>query len=331
MGAWGLKGKVAAVAFGAAVILAGAAEAGERPVVSLLVENDVFAGTDRNYSNGLKASFVSPWGDEDEFGNWIVSSLWPGEPDVRLRNVYSLGHSIFTPDDLSSSLPLPDQRPYAGYLYGVYALVAEGRYHSTAVEIEAGLVGPGALGEEIQRGFHNRFDFEDPQGWDNQLENEPTIALTLERTWRFVMPVEMLGLETAFQPSLGGTLGNLRTEGFAGATVRVGTDLEGSFLPPRVRPSIAGSGFFSPKSGVSAYGFVGVVGRAVAQNIFLDGNTFEDSLSVDKKHFGYDVQAGLAMQIGQVQLSYTYVLRSEEFEGQVGNDQFGAIGISVRI
>ena len=55
-----------------------------------------------------------------------------------------------------------------------------------------------------------------------------------------------------------------------------------------------GGGYFRRKKGFNWYLFAGLEGRAVFRNIFLDGNTFTDSHSVDSKHFVGDIQAGLA-------------------------------------
>ena len=77
--------------------------------------------------------------------------------------------------------------------------------------------------------------------------------------------------------------------------------------------------------------FAGLYGRAVARNIFLDGNTFRDSMSVHKKSFVADGQAGVALRVGRLLFSYTYVLRGEEYFGQHGNSRFGAVGISAHL
>ncbi|MEP7313292.1 MAG: lipid A-modifier LpxR family protein, partial [Pseudomonadota bacterium] len=88
------------------------------------------------------------------------------------------------------------------------------------------------------------------------------------------------------------------------------------------------SGYFEPKDGFGWYLFAGVDGRAIAQNIFLDGNTGRDSLSVDKAVFVADLQAGAAVSVGRVRIAYTYVFRTREYRGQPAPDRFGSVGIS---
>jgi hypothetical protein len=76
--------------------------------------------------------------------------------------------------------------------------------------------------------------------------------------------------------------------------------------------------------------FAGVEGRAVARDIFLDGNTFRDSPSVDKENFVGDFEIGIAATYGSMRASFTQIYRTKEFKGQKGNDRFGAISLSWR-
>lgn len=93
-----------------------------------------------------------------------------------------------------------------------------------------------------------------------------------------------------------------------------------------------GSGFFIPRHGFGWYLFAGIEGRAVARNIFLDGNTFRDSRNVDKEPLVGDLQFGIAITWRNLRLGYTHVLRKREFKGQGGRrDDFGAISLSLQL
>tara|TARA_B100001971_G_C18147249_1_gene513775 strand:+ start:316 stop:609 length:294 start_codon:yes stop_codon:yes gene_type:complete len=70
--------------------------------------------------------------------------------------------------------------------------------------------------------------------------------------------------------------------------------------------------------------FTGVEGRAMRCNIFLDGNTFESSPSVD---FIADANAELSFTYGKTQLSYTFNWRSKEFDRQEEPSLFGAASL----
>ena len=66
-------------------------------------------------------------------------------------------------------------------------------------------------------------------------------------------------------------------------------------------------------------------GRAVARNLFLEGNTFQDSRGVSTVPLVGDVQVGAALIWSHARLSYTHVWRTKEFQTQVAGDQFGAL------
>ena len=71
-------------------------------------------------------------------------------------------------------------------------------------------------------------------------------------------------------------------------------------------------------------------GRAVAHNIFLDGNTFGNSPSVDKKLLVGDLQFGVAVTFSNMRVAYTHVLATEEFHGQGRGDAYGSFSFSFR-
>lgn len=136
------------------------------------------------------------------------------------------------------------------------------------------------------------------------------------------------GLGYDVVPHFGGGFGNVFTYAVAGLTLRIGPDLKEDFGPPRIRPSLPGGGFFRSKRGFNWYVFAGAEGRAVLHNIFLDGNIFSSSHWVDKEIWVGDLQAGLAVQVDRVRLSYTQIFRTREFKEQESADSFGTLSIS---
>ena len=77
------------------------------------------------------------------------------------------------------------------------------------------------------------------------------------------------------------------------------------------------------------YVFARVDGRAVAHNIFLDGNTFGDSPSADRKVLVGDVSVGASVNYRNTKLTYALVYRTKEFEAQKEAQLFGSISINV--
>ena len=64
--------------------------------------------------------------------------------------------------------------------------------------------------------------------------------------------------------------------------------------------------------------------------MFLDGNTFSNSQSVDKKTLVGDAQLGVALVFSRFRLAFTQVFRSIEYVGQANADRFAAVSLTAR-
>jgi hypothetical protein len=192
------------------------------------------------------------------------------------------------------------------------------------------MVGPASLAEQTQKVVHGIIDTDEPQGWDTQLGNEPGIVATYMRSWRGLASLALSGVKLDFTPHVGAALGNVFTYGNTGVTARFGMRLPKDYGPPRIQPGLPGVGDFSPASDFGWYLFAGIEGRAVGRNIFLDGNTFRESRSVDKIPLVGDLQFGFVADLKHIRLSYTHVLRTREFRTQDSNDAFGVLTLSVK-
>lgn len=305
-------------------------EGGDKAFFSVQVENDLVSGTDSHYTNGLRAVYLAPEKATPQWAQRLADAV-PVFPQGAVRRYgLSLGHSIFTPYDTQATRPLPDQRPYAGWLYGGIGFVSDTGRRLDYLELQLGVVGPSALGEMVQNDWHSLIGVKEARGWDNQIKDEPAILLSYERKVHAWRTVQVGGFGADFTPHFGVQLGNVMTSAAAGGTFRLGFDLPEDYGPPRIRPGLTGSSYFVPGGAAGWYLFAGVEGRYVARNIFLDGNTFRDSASVDKLPVVGDVQAGLAVTVGDVRIAYTHVLRSREFRQQNDPDSFGSLSLSMR-
>ncbi|WP_424140685.1 lipid A deacylase LpxR family protein [Roseomonas chloroacetimidivorans] len=307
-----------------------AAPAPSSGTFGLTVENDAFGGnTDRYYSNGLLLTWRSPADTMPDSLAWIDRGMgWLLGPG-RLHWGLSLGQSLYTPEDKQRRNPDPADRPYAGRLYGALTVSRTTPSTQTIFEVQAGVVGPAAFGRQVQNSYHHLIGVKPAKGWHYQIENEPVLDLLAERRWRVSLG-EWQGLETEFIPVATLSLGNANTYVAAGGTFRLGRGLDADWGSARIRPALAGSSLLEPRSEFGWYVFGGVDGRVVARDITLDGNTWRDSRSVDRRWLVGDVQGGVALLWRGIRLAYTQVLRSEEFYGQKGTEVFGSLNLSIR-
>ncbi len=317
-----------------------AAEPDDSAFWTLQIENDFFAqltNTDRHYTSGLRISRVSA---PDEVPRWLAalarvpSAVGPDFTDrpPTQRWGLSVGHSMFTPDDTDAKGLLPDDRPYAAWLYlglSVHSVYErhDGAGRQDTFAMEAGIVGPSAKGEEAQNTYHDLINVARSYGWDNQLRDEPGLQFIFERKWRSASEDVDTGgwIESDFIPHVAVSLGNIMSDVGIGATMRFGRNLHNDFGPPRIRPGVPGSESFEREGKLDWYVFAGAEARYVARNIFLDGNSWKDSHSVDRRPFVLDTQLGFAALFSRVRLTYTHVIMSPEFNEQRAWDHFGAL------
>lgn len=316
---------------------------GDRSTLFVQLENDAFAKTDERYTNAIRFEWVSK--DLRRFGEKGVLPGWarwfaetvPGlGREHTLHNLaFSLGQNIYTPKDTDIAELIENDRPYGGWTYLSAALHSKDANTLNTIELTLGIVGPSSYVEETQRIVHEWLNDDEPLGWDNQLEDELGVMLTWQTHWRLG---HSLGHGFAYDmiPHAGATLGNVFTYANLGGEVRIGYNLPRDFGVSLIRP---GGGTSAPVSRrdprlssirrFSLSFFIGVDGRAVARNIFLDGNTFRDSHSVDKNPFVADFSGGVSVIYKRVRMSYMHVYRTEEFESQDGGQLFGSLGLAI--
>lgn len=280
----------------------------------------------------MQFSFLSaPIADGERIAEAAENLPFPDADQSDLRYGLSITHRIFTPDDITLSEPDPNDRPYAGALTATGRLVSTRPDRQDEIALTVGVVGPAAGGGVTQRTYHALIGAERPEGWPSQIRSEPVLQLNAQRIYRLDGPRLPGGLETDLLASGGAAVGSLRVSAAAGGQIRLGFDLKQDFGPPRIQPALAAVNGFSPNRGWGGYVFVGGEARGVVRDLFLDGAAVRSGPSVEKRHFVSDVQAGWAVYAGRVQLSFSYVRRSREFENQERRHIFGAVGLSIAL
>jgi lipid A 3-O-deacylase len=295
------------------------AAAAQNWTTTLISENDAYFNIgDRHYTNGLYLSLTTP--------------PRAGNAGFNHRYSFFLGQSIFTPQDLLLDSPDPDDRPYAGWLYAGVRMYRESTAVLDRFDISLGVVGPSSGAEAVQSWFHalNMFGGSvKPRGWASQLHDEPAAVLSAQRTWRVTLTEGFLDGELLPEANL--ALGNVFTYAGVGTSLRVGLNLRADWGAPRIQPALQGSDFVDRDAAGSFawYIFAGIEGRAIARNIFLDGNTWKDSPSVSRETFVADYNLGLAVIGGPFAVRLSYTERTREFETQRSNDKFGSLNLSL--
>lgn len=233
-----------------------------------------------------------------------------------------------TPDNIQKSELIIDDLPYAGLLAWQGTLYAWDDRVSDQLSLYLGAVGPITLAEETQTFVHGLTGAEEPNGWDNQIENEPIFKVEIQRVWSLYRSAgkgkqfDILGL-------WGAGIGNLESATKAGFAIRWGTNLQSSFptfglqADRQVNPlSLTPDNDF--------YLFFGARAGVVFNDILIDGNTFRDSHSVPLEHNQDQVSTGIVWSFGRN--AFVFQISSISSGTKITNerDEFGAFSYTHR-
>ncbi len=319
-------------------LLAGGAYAQAAPppadpdsIWTIQAENDAVStlkGTsDQYYTSGLRIGWTSG-ADAVDAAAALGHGIW-GDGTTRVS--LDLTQSLFTPSKTQLDPPNPLDRPYAGVLLATAALVHDTSFTRDVVSVSLGVVGPAALGEEVQNGFHNIIGDTPNRGWHYQIPDQPAVNLLFQRTWRLPVadfgPVQMDAL-----PSATAALGDVRDYVQGGAMLRIGQGLDSDFGTARIAPGLNGSDAFTQTTPLVWYAFAGADGQAVGYDVSLDGSTFrKNTPSVHRTWDVGEFEGGLAVIWHGVRLTYTQTWQTQEFRGaRSGLFNFGSLAASVK-
>ena len=303
-------------------------------VRGLIFENDQFTFDDDGYTNGV--AYVWGYGGFDSFDKrtpawmeWLVEDAYVATmPDKERAISYGIVQQIITPSRTADKKPDPNDRPYAGLLWWQANWYASDETLADKITLELGLVGPGALAEYSQKGIHSITGASDPQGWDEQLDNEPIFRVAAKRNWR-LGERSFDSFKADMVSHLAAGAGNRRSDVGAGISFRIGRGLKRNLGNASVEPVLD----INPLAGGASamYAFVGFGGRYVFNDISLDGNTFENSASVDLEHWQGQASLGTVLDVGKWSWRFSLYMGSDEWDTQRDNSKYGSLSLSYRL
>jgi hypothetical protein len=298
---------------------------------TIQVENDAVStlkGTsDQYYTSGLRLGWTSA-PDAVGFAAGLGHGIW-GDGTTRVS--LELSQSLFTPRDTQLDPPNPLDRPYTGELLLTGGLIHDGADTRDVVALSLGTVGPSALGEIVQNGFHSIIGDTSNRGWHYQVQDQPAVNLLLQRTWRLPL-VQFGSIETDVLPSATVAGGDVRDYIQLGGVARIGQGLASDYGTARIEPGLNGSDAYTNVTPIAWYAFAGVDGQAVGYDVSLDGSTFRTN--TPSVHRTWDVgefEGGLAVLLYGFRVTYTQTWQTQEFRGaKAGLFNFGSLAVSAK-
>jgi hypothetical protein len=311
---------------------------------SIYIENDFFVSRDDQYTNGLKLTWsrfgLSELPDDALMHKWfypVLRRIGFDRPDGAEKILsFSIGQNIYTPDDIESKDLAEDDRPYGGITYAELGFHRKLNRQMHTIGLCAGIVGPDSGAEKMQSAVHDLINSTDPQGWDHQLKNEPVFCLIYDYKRKFYTSdgIESgLGSDMVF--NTGASLGTALTFYNLGLLFRWGWNIPGDcgnfpIAPASCFNAEARENFCRhPAKRYGAHIFLSANGRAVLRDVFLDGNTFRDSHSVNKRPVVGTFVGGLGLITGRVKTVISCVYQTKAFYRQKHNEMFGSVCCSL--
>ncbi len=300
-------------------------------ILTVQIENDAISTrrgtTDEYYTSGLRLGYTTGTDAVPGFLGALGRVVW-GNGVQRVS--FDINQSIFTPHNTQLNPPDPRDRPYAGWLRGDVQLLTDKDTSRSVLGVSLGVIGSGALGQEVQNGFHSVIGDPSTKGWGYQLPNEPAVQLLAGRTYRYRLG-QVGPVETDVLPALEVGVGTVRDYAQAGAVFRLGQGLDSDYGVPRIQPGFSGGDAYTPTRPFAWYVFAGGNGQAIARDEFLDGSAFQSSRSVGHRAFVGEAELGAAVMLAGVRVTYLQVFQSPEFGHQrAGVFNFGSLSASVR-
>ena len=306
---------------------------------SLSIDNDVFYGSDDGYTGGFYYSWIdTPENNRPEIGLLAKAMRWSLSNRDLAADEYSIktiGQAAVTPDDLDEKHPPlpPDDFPYGGLLFYSDTWLQAYAQQAEKIDVTIGIVGEYSFAEEFQKGFHKVIDATDPKGWDTQLNDEIVFQLSRGHMWR-----SWVSANGSSDLLLSGdaALGTISSSVGVGAMYRFGEQLERNYATALQITSRAANpisaGPISVQSGW--YFFAGMNATYLANQIFLDGNTFDNddqkSMDYDHEMIGATVGAVYSWQNWALTFAMTDMNLIESNDLMDDYNQFGSLTLAWR-
>jgi len=314
----------------------------ERHTFTFSIENDFFTNDDDQYTNGLKLTWsrfgLSSLPDDAWLHKWFYPVIrrikfdQPAEAEKILS--FSIGQSIYTPDDIDTRELIEDDRPYAGITYFELGFHRKLNNSMHTIGLCAGIVGPDSYADETQTAFHDIINSTEPEGWSNQLENEPVICLIYDYKKKLFATNINEGFGNDITINTGGSLGTAQTFYNIGLLYRWGWNIPADFgnfpieLATCFNAESRENFCVNRRHRFGAHLFLSADARLVLRDIFLDGNTFRHSHSVDRMPVVGTFAGGLGFIFGRAKIVASCVYQTDSFEEQQDNEVFGSLSCS---
>lgn len=262
-------------------------------------ENDFLASKDYYYTQGLSIELIAP-----AIKKLFLSRLLLKPSGSNYQYGIRLNNFGFTPLHVIVPEIQVGDRPFAGCLSveTILKAISEKKKSSLTSSISLGVMGPAALGGELQKFIHNLTDNVNPKGWKNQIRNDVIINYQLNYERKLISISNNLIFNLTGEARIGTFLDKLS----GGLNL-----MTGQFQDPYdLRPGQAKFNwyFFGSMK-------IGLVGYDATMQGGIFNRRSPYTLSANQvSRVTVQTSAGIVVEFGHINLSYARSYISQEFE-----------------
>ncbi|OLQ94246.1 exonuclease [Vibrio ponticus] len=295
------------------IIFAFSCHASLEPTWVFTADNDGPFGLDKEYTNALYASYTSSPVSDDSRLNWLSLSH-----DSIDKYEFAIGQKMYTPNDLLADVPIANQRPYAGVLFGELNYISIMDERVSRYNFTLGTVGENSLADKAQRLVHEITGSDYPNGWDYQVDEG--LIVNLGYLNHLALYRSANASPTQFEITNISELnaGNFRSDISTGLMLRWGKNLSGSLGAANIDKELPFRAGALGKEPSGWFAFSGIKARYRFNDVTLEGDRpgIPDPenypVTLDKKQA--TAVAGFAWYNAQFGASFTAAIGSSEYQ-----------------
>jgi len=274
-------------------------------------DNDFFSATDRYYTQGIKVTLIHPVIRYSPFSYGLIRL------SKTALNYYGLHaeQDVFTPKSIryKGGAVYEGERPFTAVFFISHSLTSLNTQRKLLLrtQLDLGILGPEAKGEEEQKGIHKAINNIEPLGWENQLSRDYIVNYSVQ-----VEKGISMKRNRECMISLMARVGTLYTD------VGLGFNLRFGIFSPYFNNLGLEKDAALGRNDFKIYGIAKANGRLVGYNATLQGgltnsgNIYELPDASVSRAVAY-LSAGIVVAYKRVSLEYTKVYITPEFKNGV--------------
>jgi len=273
---------------------------GKTTEIGFVSDNDLYTSSknDMYYTNGLELYYRFLTKNNNEKINKEITE-------------FRIGQYLYNPRFINKEAVDVNDRPFAGYLFA-----EAGKsffYKSESVlktDFQLGFVGPNALGEELQEGFHKIIGYKKVYGWENQIHNAFAVQAHVMYSKKLFPSKHNDFIDLYFQSEA--NLGTVFSGVSTGFLTRIGFK---KLLPIYDSNQHDASVSAEPQYNVREFYFYAM--PSVNYQFYdatIEGSMFNDTspITFDLEPLRFNAEFGLKYRYNNFNISYSFLYRGRE-------------------